>query len=263
MEQAFSVKKIRAVLAKDAAALAFFALESVAETDSTNTRLCTEAREGKALPGRVLIARRQTAGRGRRGRSFSSDEGGVYLSVLLSKEELPTDRTLATVMAAVAAAEAVERVTRVAPGIKWVNDLYLSGKKIAGILTEGASDARTGEPLYTVIGIGVNVKDRAFPPEIAEIAGAIEPLTGRTVSEEAWIGEFLLALYRYLTADGADVLLAEYRRRSCVVGKRVTVMSDAPFSATAREIDDTGALIVEDDAGAIHRLSSGEISVKL
>ena len=263
MEQAFSAEAIRAVLAKDSAAAAFFTLESVAETDSTNTRLCALARAGAAAPGRVLIARRQTAGRGRRGRSFVSDTGGVYLSVLLSKKELPADRTLATVMAAVAAAEVVERVTGVAPGIKWVNDLYLSGKKIAGILTEGASDAATGEPLYTVIGIGVNVKERPFPPEIADIAGAIEPLTGASVSEEALIGEFLLGLYRYLTSDGADVLLAEYRRRSCVIGKRVTVMSAMPFFAVAREIDDTGALIVEDGEGKMHRLSSGEISVKL
>ncbi len=263
MDRAFSTDAVRAVLERDGEAAAFYSLHSLAETDSTNTRLLEMAREGRAVSGTVLLARRQTAGRGRRGRNFSSDTGGVYFSVLLTGEILPEDRTLATVMAAVAAANAVEKTAGVTPGIKWVNDLLLGGKKIAGILTEGASDSLTGKNLYTVIGIGINVKDRPFPPEISEIAGAIEPLSGREIAEEALIGEFLLTLYRLLTACTAEQLLFEYRSRSCVIGKRVTVMSAAPFSAVAREIDDTGALIVEDDAGIIHRLSSGEISVKL
>lgn len=151
--------------------------------DSTNAEALRRAVDG-APEGTVIVAEEQTAGRGRRGRSFFSPAGtGIYLSILV-RPALAAERAhLLTCSAAVAVAEAIEACAGVDASIKWVNDVYCRGKKVAGILTEGSFDLEGGVLQHAVVGIGVNVRPphAGFPAEIAERAGAVLPASDVTL----------------------------------------------------------------------------------
>ena len=148
--------------------------------DSTNAEALRRAVDG-APEGTVIVAEEQTAGRGRRGRSFFSPAGtGIYLSILV-RPALAAERAhLLTCSAAVAVAEAIEACAGVDASIKWVNDVYCRRKKVAGILTEGSFDLEGGVLQHAVVGIGVNVRPphAGFPAEIAERAGAVQQRKG-------------------------------------------------------------------------------------
>lgn len=234
---------------------------------STNTLLKSMAADG-APHGTVIAAAAQTAGRGRLGRSFfSPTETGLYISILL-RPEMPPERAIRiTAAAAVAAAEAVEEIAGRAPGIKWVNDLFLDGKKVAGILTEAAFSPAGDRLEYAVLGAGFNVTPPpgGFPPEIAEIAGAIlqSPIPdGRARLAASFLTRFF-ARADEIAGDGADCLAA-YRRRCFVPGKRVEVVRGTErYPAVAESIDEEYRLTVKKEDGSREVLSSGEISVKL
>lgn len=151
--------------------------------DSTNAEALRRAVDG-APEGTVIVAEEQTAGRGRRGRSFFSPAGtGIYLSILV-RPALAAERAhLLTCSAAVAVAEAIEACAGVDASIKWVNDVYCRGKKVAGILTEGSFDLEGGVLQHAVVGIGVNVRPphAGFPAEIAERVGAVLPASDATL----------------------------------------------------------------------------------
>lgn len=228
---------------------------------STNTTLRALAEEG-APHGTAIIAEGQTAGRGRLQRAFSSPPGaGLYLSMLvrgtLTKKSLP----LLTPYAAQAAAEAIERVANVTVGIKWVNDLRIGEKKIAGILTEGGFSP-DGSPNYAVVGIGVNLTPGALPSELSTIAAAIgdfAPPPTREVLAAAILDRFYEGLPRI--ADGA--FLTEYRKRSVVLGRTVTATdANRTFVGKAVAIEDDGALRLDTEGGTV-LLRAGEVSIKL
>lgn len=211
----------------------------------------------------VFIAERQTAGRGRLGRSFSSDGGGLYLSYLTHPDLAPKRALMLTVFAAVSLCRAIEElVPEASPTIKWVNDLRLGGRKLAGILTEGqiAPDGSLG---YAVIGIGVNVRRRDYPEELLSIATDIESELGVKLS----IPRLAAALVRNLSEFGstpAAEYMEEYRRRSCVIGKRVTVIgADGAYEAEAIAITDEGELRIRLDDGNTKDLFTGEVSIKI
>ena len=155
------------------------AIEVHEALDSTNRLAAERARQG-APEGTVIVAAEQTAGRGRFGRSFHSPRGsGLYLSVVLRPRLAYEDALLITTTAAVAVAEAIETLypEGPAPRIKWVNDILLGGKKLAGILTEASLDMESGQIAAIVLGIGLNVYPPAggFPEELREIATALRP----------------------------------------------------------------------------------------
>jgi len=234
--------------------------------DSTNTALKAAA-AGGAAHGTVLIAAAQTAGRGRRGRSFFSPGGtGLYVSLLLRPDLAPDKAIRLTTAAAVAAAGAIEAVTGADVQIKWVNDLFLAGRKIAGILTESAV-APGGDLLdYAVLGIGINITppEGGFPGEIAEIAGALlqTPVPdGRARIAAAFLTRFF-QLYESVGTDTA--FMDEYRRRSFVPGRDVTVLrGEQSYPAHAVAVNDDGTLTVRLPDGTEQILSSGEISVRV
>ena len=215
------------------------------ETDSTNRVAKELARQG-APHGTAVLAERQTAGRGRLGRAFFSPEGGLYLSVILYPQCPPEDRVLMTPMASVAVCRALEQICDVSPGIKWVNDLYLGGKKLCGILCEGCGDA-------VIVGIGLNLytPEGGFPAEIPATALDV-PVDRRALAE---------AIRQQLLQPGE--FLAEYRERCLLLGKTVTVhpvMGEA-YAARAVELDDRCRLVVESCRGR-ETLDSGEASVR-
>lgn len=225
------------------------------EIDSTNL-YARKLAEEKTPAGTLVIADHQSAGRGRRGHSFYSPaRSGLYFSAVIYPET--DDRTLIsriTPAAAVAAAEAIAEVTGIEPGIKWVNDLYLDGRKIAGILCEAV------RPGAVIIGIGINCRHVPFPDEIKNIAGS---LGIDTLSRSVLAGVLWKKLMRR-TGDLADPdLMEEYRRRSAVLGKEITfTINDRVYTGIAEAINDAGNLIVKKPDGDISVLQSGEISVR-
>ncbi|MCF0136064.1 MAG: biotin--[acetyl-CoA-carboxylase] ligase [Lachnospiraceae bacterium] len=250
------------------------------EVTSTNDLLKDMALEG-APGGTVLLAAAQTGGRGRMGRSFYSPPGtGLYMSLLLRPSMKAEPALAVTTLAAVAAAEAVERLPNVKGqcSIKWVNDLELRGRKIAGILTEGRISPGGAEAEYLIMGIGFNVREpeEGFPRAIAETAGAIYP-PGTSKADEDFVRErlasgFLNAFMERWTAfeeTGIPAYMEEYRRRCSVLGKTVTLLGadhlplpDQP-AVTVVGIGDGAQLIAAYPDGSRKCLSSGEISIRV
>lgn len=233
---------------------------------STNTVLKTMAEEG-APEGRCLIAGEQTAGRGRRGRSFySPPDSGIYLSVLLRPALQAVDATSITACAAVAVAEAIESLAPVNAQIKWVNDIYVDGRKVCGILTEASLDCESGQVNYLIVGIGINTRVPAsdFPEELRSIAGSAfgeKPIPELRCRLAAGVLNRLMHYYGSLT-DKA--WFDEYRRRSLVLGKEINILAPGkePEPAVALDLDRDFALVVRTESGEQRRLNSGEVSVR-
>lgn len=236
------------------------------EVSSTNA-LVRQAAEAGEPEGLLLIASSQTAGRGRRGRSFYSPEGsGLYMSALLRPQLAAQDAVLMTTLAAVAVAEAVEAACGRPAGIKWVNDVYLDGKKVCGILTEASLDCESGALAYAVVGIGINLALPAggVPEELRAVMGAVftdgqpEGDAGSRLAAEVWNRFF--AAYRRLPDTS---FLADYRKRSFLLGQEIEVLRPSgPVPALAVGIDAHAGLVVHYADGAEETLASGEVSVR-
>lgn len=230
--------------------------------DSTNVRARQMASLGEPH-GTLVCARQQTGGKGRMGRSFySPEDSGIYMSLIL-RPTLPAARSvMITSMTAVAVARAIERLADVQVEIKWVNDLYISGKKVGGILCEAELDCANGMLEYAVVGIGVNVAAMKFPEELSEIATSIGNEGPCEVSGNRLVVEIcreMEALYPQLSSGA---FLSESRRRSNVIGRRVIVIrGNQCFVAKALDIDDDGGLVVETESGRCS-IQSGEISLR-
>ncbi len=232
---------------------------------STNDLIKLAARSG-APEGKVIIANEQTAGRGRLGRSFNSPAGtGLYMSILLKPHLSPKQSVLITAAAAAAVTVAIEEVCGTRVSVKWVNDIFYGNKKLCGILTEGSVSPSGDRLSYAVLGIGLNIYEPpcGFPPEIAEIACALytTQICGLKNRLAAVILKHFFRFYRSLPNKS---FLEIYRSHSAVIGKKVRVISGTvEYSATAVSIDDDCALTVKTDDGTLHRLSFGEISLRL
>ncbi len=229
--------------------------------DSTN-RLAKERAEQGAPEGLCIISNAQTAGRGRLGRSFSSPaDTGLYMSLVL-RPLLPAQKVLSvTTAAAVAVCRAIERVSDRKAQIKWVNDVYCDGKKVCGILTEAGFQ---GDKLrYAVLGIGINVCDPVggFPDEIADIAASV---FGKGAGDRDALAKAVLDAFCEEYAHLAqERYVAEYRARSCLVGKPVTVKApDGDREATALGVDEQCRLLVRYTNGGEDALSSGDVSIR-
>jgi BirA family biotin operon repressor/biotin-[acetyl-CoA-carboxylase] ligase len=229
---------------------------------STNTLLREMAKDG-ADDGTVIIAGHQTAGRGRMGRRFySPSDTGIYISVLLHPDTDIKNAIYITTHAAVSACMAIEKTTDRIPQIKWVNDIFIDGKKVCGILTEAVFDS--GKIKYAVMGIGFNVypPDGGFPNEISDIAGAICSDKQDRLREEI-AAEFL---NRFSECHEIADISREYKKRSAVIGKTVDIINTATgdsYRADVEDIDDECRLVIKDSFGNRKALSSGEIRIKI
>ena len=228
------------------------------ETISTNADLKELAKNGAPI-GTAVVAERQSGGRGRMGRSFSSERGGLYMSLLLPLEGTE-NAGLVTTFAAVAAARAIERLAHVDVKIKWVNDLLVGSKKICGILAEGVMRP---EGNCAVLGIGVNLTGK-LPDELKEIAATVFEVCGQVLEPKALANE-ILTEFSDFSAHKCGAHLNEYRHRCVTLGKNVTVIphSDTTYTAKALKITKNGSLLVKrDDNGEETELYSGEVSVR-
>ncbi|MDR2157384.1 MAG: biotin--[acetyl-CoA-carboxylase] ligase [Clostridiales Family XIII bacterium] len=235
--------------------------------DSTNNeakRIIAEASAGGIPFGLVIAADEQTAGRGRRGRTFCSPAAdSIYLSFILKPASNMERSLLTTIAAATAVCETIECVCEDAPPrIKWVNDIFMDGKKVCGILTEAISDIESGgiEALVLGVGVNINVPETAFPKEIRRVAGSIR-LPARDRNRFAAV---LIERTLAVCGDLSDSkpLMEHYRRRSMIVGKPIHVIRGAQKeNAIALAIGDDGSLAVEYANGERGILHSGEVSI--
>lgn len=257
-----SAQGIRSHLNAPFKALPIYVYKTV---DSTNNEAKKLGMEG-AEHGTAIFAFHQSHGRGRLGRSFLSPANtGIYMSILLKPAFDTRHSALVTTAASVAVVRAVETICGLNPEIKWVNDIYLNGKKICGILTEAMSDFETGRIQYLILGIGINCSVDVFPEELLGVAGALEG----DFSKNELAAEILNQLFPLIDRIEDREFLIDYRAHCMVLGKEIKVYKggyagDVPgLPARALDIDENGGLMVAYPSGETETLSSGEISIRL
>ncbi len=235
--------------------------------DSTNTQLKARAAAGAPM-GTALLAEEQSGGRGTHGRSFQSPKGdGLYLSVLL-RPAFTSLRDLLTLTGwvGVAAREAVEKASGAPVDIKWLNDLYLNGKKLCGILTELSFLGESGEPDYVVAGMGVNMYQTAetFRAQGLENVATSLKLEGFPVEQNrlaVCLLEAMDKLNREFPAKRADYL-NRYRTHCITLGRRVSFDGERTcLTGTAAGVDENFALRVAGDDGREYTVSSGTVTM--
>lgn len=210
------------------------------EADSTNLRASELIHSGEAKEGDVFIARRQSRGRGTKGRSFFSADG-LYMSVILPRD---IKITLFTAFVSVCVVRAIKKVCGADCLIKWVNDIILKGKKVCGILCESLYLDGTDHAPYVIAGIGVNTNTRAFPSELESIATSLL-LEGYEVDDRALAEEIV----RELDGDAnASSVLFEYNALSSILGKQVSVTlpDGTTKEGVASDIKEDGSLVLKE-----------------
>ena len=232
--------------------------------ESTNKTAKEMAVTG-AEHGTVIISDCQTMGRGRYSRNFFSPYGGLYMSIILRPEVLCFEnQTSVTAFAAVSVCEAIESISRKAPKIKWVNDIFIDEKKVCGILTEAVTDFESGGLEWVVLGIGINVYTRTedFPDELQSLATSIYPDEKTPCVRNKLSAEIINRILGFDTYPSEAEIFEKYKKRLMMLGKEVTVIQNkTEYRATAIDVDFVGRLIVKNENGEIITLSSGEIRI--
>lgn len=234
------------------------------EIDSTNNeaKRRAEADRGSAV---LYVTDHQTAGRGRRGHDFYSPKGsGLYFTLSLPLSAQPADIQVMTCVAAVSTCEAIEALTGTQPRIKWVNDILIDGKKVAGILTELVSNGQN-RPLSVIIGIGINLTTDHFPAEFAATAGCVGKVDPNRLC--AAVSDKLYDMYTTINNSDKELnieynsILEKYKQLNSCIGKGIRY-TDTSGEHVARAVDIAmdGSLIIEEN-GTQKALHSGEISI--
>lgn len=230
---------------------------------STNTEAARQAALG-AREGLCIVAREQTAGRGRHRREWSSTrDAGLYFSIVLRPQMDARSWPLMTLMAAVSVADALREACQLSVDIKWPNDIMAGGRKLSGILAE---TVETEMGRACILGIGINLNERAYPSHLSETATSIETLTGSIVDTGLLLQSLTHAIgqrYRQLQeADGAAHVLREWTARSSFAeGRRVRVsLEGETLEGWTRGLEPDGALRVETDAGEIKAIHAGDVT---
>ena len=253
--------------------------------DSTNIKAKQLALEN-AAHGTIVMARQQTSGRGRLGRSFFSPREGIYMSIIIRPDFDMSKALLVTSAAAVAVAESIEKVCNLPAMIKWVNDIYLNGKKICGISAEAITDFESGQIESLIIGIGINTTTKGFPPELLDIVTAAEG----DYSKSALAAEVISRLLSLIEGLGqpnykdtgntenipsscfVNDFMRSYRKHSLIIGKTIKVYKggyrkditdeSTGIVAKALDIDENGGLKVIYTDGSREILNTGEVSIR-
>lgn len=260
----FNVESIHVFLADKSVHVDFFD-----KIDSTNTEGKRQlvAGDAKKLHRSVIVAAEQTEGRGRLGRKFYSPVNtGIYLSILYSPEKISSPG-LFTANAAVGVSRAIKEVYGVECGIKWVNDIFIGGKKVCGILTEGVTDFESGMIEAVIIGIGVNITNNALLPQ--KVAGGVYgECTGVDTKRSELVAEIVNETLGIL--DGGEIAvkesMKEYKARSILIGREIEVtpvigQDEGKYLCTPIDITDDAKLVVRLSDGSEKMLDCGEVSI--
>lgn len=238
-------------------------IEIVDEVTSTNDILKQKASE--LSQGSVLLADTQSKGKGRNGRSFHSPkQKGIYVSIFL-KPDISIQHSLKiTACASVAIYQAIKKNYHLDSQIKWVNDVYIKDKKIAGILCEASLELNTARLEYMVVGLGINVHSIDFPKELKDTAGSVEDFTDKKVDRNLLVCDILNIFYEYYTSIEKNTFLPIYKEHSSVIFKDITVLEkDKSYPAHVVDIDENANLIIQKEDKRLAVLSSGEVSIRV
>ncbi len=242
--------------------LSFLEVEILENSQSTMQDAKAAAAQGKTAP-LLIVADAQSGAHGRFGRPFFAPKGGgIYMSLLLQPNQSFAELPQYTLLAAVAVSQAIDALSGKTSTIKWVNDIYLDGKKVCGILSEATSDFESGTISQVIIGMGINfsIPDADFPLELQEKAGSIFPASAPVLRNQL-IHTIWENFFRLLSQPASDYL-STYREKSFVLGKTVHFTQQGKtYSGRASAITDRGELVVE-TAEKTFTLSSGEISLQ-
>ena len=236
--------------------------------DSTNTEAKKMARDG-APHGTILIADRQTGGRGRLGRSFSSPGGmGIYMSVILRPGCAAGELMHLTCAAGVAMCDAIDRLTGYRPGIKWINDLIANGKKLGGILTELSLVPGTDRVDFAIVGVGINClqEKEDFPVELQDIAISLKNVLYEEIDRSELAAAMIMAfgVMDHLLLRCKDGVMACYREDCCTLGRDIYLLrNDKKIPCKALNVDADGGLLVEFADGTTETVTSGEVSTRI
>lgn len=243
--------------------LSIMIYEQVDSTNAEAKRKLDEIKEGDFL----ILADEQTSGRGRLGRSFHSPtKTGLYMSLVLQEIPQSVDPTLVTTAAAVAVCQAIEELTDVKPQIKWVNDIFVNGQKICGILTEGNLSLETQTIQSIILGIGVNITldKENIPVELIKKIGGLLEGQETQVSRNQLASAIINRYYQIYEKIETREFLKEYRKRCFVLGKEITFTKNKEkYSGIAEAVDDQGGLVVRLNSNQKMVLSYGEISIRM
>ena len=213
-----------------------------------------------------MVADQQVSGKGRRGRSWESPHGtGIFMTLVLKPDINPNNASMLTLVAAMATAGAISRVTGKNAQIKWPNDIVVDGKKVCGILTEMSMERAYIH--HIVIGVGINVRRQEFPEEIRDRAAAIEEQCGFRISRSQLIADIMEAFEEdyeiFLQTHDLKGLRDSYAKLLVNRDREVCVLDPkGEFRGTARGINDQGELLVERQDGSIEEVYAGEVSVR-
>ena len=271
-------------------------IECFKEIDSTNTYAkrilaeCGNLRDssgaltevGQKYHKAIFIAEKQTAGRGRLGRTFVSPEKtGIYISVIYAPKGGITNPARLTACAAVAICRAIKNVvgklpegTSIEPQIKWINDIFIGGKKVCGVLAEGVANFESGMIEAAVVGMGINIKKNttAFEGQLADVVGTLEDAPSVKISRIDIAAEVAGQVLKIFEEDASSeaahkAIIKEYKEASFLIGRELTVYpligdEKSSYKAIASDIDDNAGLIVTLEDGSKRTLSSGEVTLK-
>jgi BirA family biotin operon repressor/biotin-[acetyl-CoA-carboxylase] ligase len=234
-------------------------------TDSTNEQAKNAAKGTWNGEPTLFIAEEQTQGRGRYSRKFYSKRGaGVYLSLLFKPKTDIVNTTSITSLSAISMIKAIEEQITAEIGIKWVNDIIISGKKLGGILIEGAINPETRSYDYLIAGIGVNLYKSERDPEIANIATDLEQECGKKIDKTQLICSFVKHFLEGIKSPDSEELFESYKDRLITVGKAVTVKTVTnEYEATALRLNRDYSLSVKTEDGEVKHIYTGEVSVKV
>lgn len=240
-------------------------LEYFDETDSTNIQARRLAEEG-APHGTLVVADSQWAGKGRRGRGWTSPKGvGIWMTIALRPPIRPLDASMLTLVAGMAVVKGVKESAGLDARIKWPNDVVISGRKICGILTEMSTEEECIR--YVITGIGINVNVSGFPAELEDKATSLKKELGQNVKRSpviAAVAEAFEGYYEtFLKTCDMSGLKEEYNQMSANLGRQVTVLDPrGEYRGTALGIDHEGSLLVRKEDGTVDAVISGEVSVR-
>ena len=236
------------------------------KTISSTNEIAKNLALSGAKHGTVVISEEQTAGKGRMGRAFYSPANtGIYMSIILRPNLTAMDSVLITTSSSVIICESIKKVTGIDCQIKWINDIYLNNKKVAGILTEASTNFESGTIDYLILGIGINFNQPKddFPDELKSIASSLFNNNNNNINRNMLCAEIISNILDMIPRIKNYDFISEYKKRSIVLNQEIIYISSGISSkGKAININCDGSLVVEHDDGSIKILNSGEVSIR-
>ena len=235
------------------------------ETTSTQEIAKALASQGVA-EGTIVVAETQSGGRGRVGRQWSSPQGGVYFSMILRPDMKPSEALRLPLVAGVAVAQAIKRNTKLAPKLKWPNDIMLQDRKVGGILTEMSAEMDRLDWVIIGIGLNVNTSHESYPEEVQGVATSLMELGGKIIPRVKLLQDILFefeSLYDDLVKSGFELIRDRWKSFSNTIGAKVVVSTPTEkVIGTAVDIDSDGALILKKEDGSLEKIIAGVVSLR-